>query len=153
MEQNYQYNQGNAYNNQQQYGYQQQYSQQQYGYQYPVQVPAYRQSSPSAESVVASYAEQAFSKGLAAAIMCQFPIASFVAIGFGHKAVKLADQAKTMAQTYGISAGGKANAAKILGMVGKIAGIVYSVSWGIGILYYVIYFVAYLFILLAMGGY
>ncbi len=136
MEQNYQYDQGNTYGNQQQYS-----------HQYPAQTPGNQQWS--AEQIVAAYADEAFGKSLASAIMSQFPVASFFAIGFGHKGLKLVDQARAAAAYYGISAGGKATAAKVLGTIGKIAGIVYSVVWSLYAVIYAVYFL--LLILMAFA--
>lgn len=133
MEQNYQYDQGNSYGNQQ------------YGYQYPVQTPVYQQPNQSAEQIVATYADEAFSKGLASTIMSQFPIASFIAIGFGNKSLQLVDKAREVAAYYGVSAGGKTTAAKVLGKIGKIVGIVNSILWSVYGVIYAVYILLMIF--------
>ena len=73
--------------------------------------------------------KSAFSKGLASVIMAEMPVASIIAIFMGNKALKLADSANALAAQYGISAGGKCVAAKVLGEIGKIVGIVMTILW------------------------
>lgn len=80
---------------------------------------------------VESCTGSAFGKCLAAAIMAWFPICSIIAIILGSGGLKLVDRANELAAYYGVSAGGKNVAAKILGMVGKIAGIVMTAFYGI----------------------
>lgn len=83
---------------------------------------------------VKDYADAAFSKALAAAIMCEFPIASIIAIIFGSKGLHFAEAAKRLAAEQGIEPGGKVTAAVILGKIGKIAGIVMTAFWGVYLL-------------------
>ena len=82
----------------------------------PVQTPVQNTVTPAA---VEQAVNDAFGKCLAAAIMCQFPVASIIAIFFGFQGLNMLENAKAMAAGAGISVGGKAIAAKILGMVGK----------------------------------
>lgn len=80
---------------------------------------------------VDSCVENAFGKGLAATIMAWFPIASIIAIIFGNKAQEMVESAKIMAAQRGVNISGKNIAAKVLGTIGKIGGIVMTVFWGI----------------------
>ena len=81
----------------------------------------------------------AFGKGLAAAIMAWFPIASIIAIIFGSKALALVSQTRALAQMRQRQASKKLIPAKVLGMVGKIGGIVMTVFW-------VFYFILIIFV-------
>lgn len=67
---------------------------------------------------------EAFSKGLTAAICAWFPVASIIAIAKGSKGLKKLAEAKNLAEQSGVSLSGKNIAARVLGMVGKIGGIV-----------------------------
>ena len=84
-------------------------------------------SNPEVESTVNS----AFGKSLAAAIMAWFPICSIIAIFLGSGGLKLVQAAIDRANQLGVQPGGKNVAARVLGMVGKIAGIVMTVIYGI----------------------
>lgn len=107
-------------------------------YQQPAyQQPAYQQPIPQLKEL----GDSAFGKGLAAAIMAEFPVTSIIAIIMGSKAQNLAAQAEAMAARYGVSAGGKCIAGKIMGKIGKIMGIVLTV-------FYAFYF---LLLIAAMG--
>lgn len=119
-----------------------------YGYvpQAPVMEQNYQQNR-AAEAYVKPIVDSAFGKGLAAAIMCEIPVASIIAIFMGNSAVSLVQQAEQMAAQYGISAGGKCTAAKVLGKVGKFAGIGFTI-------FYVLYFgflFLYLLFIVMMG--
>ena len=81
-----------------------------------------------------AYVEEAFGKSLAATIMCSFPVASIIAIVFGSKGLELVEKAKMSAATSGAKLSGKSIAATILGKIGKIAGIVMTVFWGLYLL-------------------
>ncbi len=112
-------------------------------YDVPVQDPysqSYTQPQPAAGSdpQVASLANSAFTKGLIAAILCEFPIGSIIAIFFGGTAQKLAQQAADLAVSLGISAGGKNVAARILGKVARIVGIVMTIFWAVYFLFIII---------------
>lgn len=95
--------------------------------QQPQKLPAHPQ--------VVSLANSAFAKGLAAAIMAEFPIVSIIAIILGFKAKSTSQQASNLAMQYNCEFPGKGVAGKILGLIGGIVGIVMTVIW-------VIYFVA-----------
>ena len=97
----------------------------------PVQTPVQNTATPAA---VEQAVNDAFGKCLAAAIMCQFPVASIIAIFFGFQGLNMLENAKAMAANAGVSAGGKAVAAKILGMVGKIGGIVVTACYAFSII-------------------
>ena len=94
-------------------------------YEAPQAAPAYNNCEADVEQLV----NDAFSSGLAATICAGFPVASIIAIGKGSKALKKREEAQKLAETYGFKLPGKNIAAKILGMIGKIAGIVMTVFW------------------------
>ena len=102
-----------------------------------MQAPAFEQASagngthPEVEACV----NAAFGKSLAATIMAFFPICSIIAIVFGCKGLRLVNEAIEKANRLGVQPSGKNVAAKVLGMIGKIAGIVYTVLYGIEFLY------------------
>ena len=103
-----------------------QYQQNQNQYYYaPAQQPIIP-SDPEADA----YVDAAFSKSLAATIMCSFPVASIIAIFFGSAGLDLVEKAKYLAAQRGVRLSGKNIAATILGKIGKIAGIVMTAFWG-----------------------
>ena len=71
-----------------------------------------------------------FGKALAAAIMSEFPIASIIAIFFGNNALKDVVCLTDIYRSMGIRIPGKLIAARILGIVGKISGIVCTCLYG-----------------------
>ena len=73
--------------------------------------------------------DESFSSGLTATICAWFPVASIIAIAKGSKGLKKLAEAKGLAQQYGINISGKNIAARILGMIGKIGGIVMTVFY------------------------
>ena len=87
----------------------------------------YTTPDPQVDALV----ESAFGKGLAATIMCGFPIASIISISFGSTAIGMVDQARQMAAQRGVNISGKNIAAQILGKIGKIAGIVMTAFWAV----------------------
>ena len=87
----------------------------------------YAPTDPQADALV----EGAFSKGLAATIMCSFPIASIIAIIFGNTALSMVAQARYIASQRNVKISGKNIAANILGKIGKIAGIAMTIFWGV----------------------
>ena len=99
------------------------------GVPYPMQDPA-----------VEAYVEAAFSKSLAATIMCGFPVASIIAIAFGSAGLNLVEQAKNLAAQRGVRPSGKSVAATVLGKIGKIAGIVMTAWWGFYVLFLILVF-------------
>lgn len=98
----------------------------------------YASSDPQVDALV----ENAFGKGLAATIMCSFPVASIIAISFGSTAIGMVDQARQMAAQRGVNISGKNIAAQILGKIGKIAGIVMTAFWAFYIFMLVIIMIA-----------
>ena len=102
--------------------------------QYPTGAPVYQQAptqqkNPALEAQLASYADAAFGKCLAACIMAWFPVTSIIAIVMGSNGLGIVQQAYDLAVRNGVSAGGKNIAAKILGKVGKIGGIAMTIFW------------------------
>lgn len=100
----------------------------------PETTPAPVPVQPNAASVQA-YVDAAFGKALASAIMCEFPIASIIAIIFGCKALSMMETAKAVAASMGIKPSGKLIAVNILGKIGKIAGIIMTIFWGIYLIF------------------
>ena len=101
---------------------------------FSAQPPVFTQTAEShsgSNPEVDACAGSAFGKSLAAAIMAWFPICSIIAIILGSGGLKMVKRANELAAHYGVSAGGKTVAAKVLGMVGKIAGIVMTVIYSI----------------------
>lgn len=94
--------------------------------------------SPEFDPAVDSYVDAAFSKSLAATIMCGFPVASIIAISFGSAGLDLVENAKRLAATRGVKTSGKIVAATVLGKIGKIAGIVMTAFWGFYLLMLII---------------
>ena len=92
--------------------------------------PVYQQQ-PQTNPHVEESAGSAFGKSLAATIMSNFPICSIIAIVLANKGLKLAKQTDEMAAYYRVEAGGKNVAAKVLGKIGLICGIVMTVIWSI----------------------
>jgi len=103
---------------------------------------AYQSSYTPNDPQVDTLVENAFGKGLAATIMCGFPIASIIAISFGSTAIGMVDQARQMAAQRGVNISGKNIAAQILGKIGKIAGIVMTAFWAFYIFMLVIIMIA-----------
>ncbi|MBR5517846.1 MAG: hypothetical protein IKV86_02335 [Clostridia bacterium] len=87
----------------------------------------YASSDPQVDALV----EGAFGKGLAATIICGFPIASIIALVLGNTAVNMVEQARQMAAQRGVNISGKNIAAQILGKIGKIAGIAMTIFWAV----------------------
>ncbi len=96
-------------------------------------------NSPGVMSQIQSLANSAFGKGLASVIMAEFPILCFIAIFLGGSAASRAKSASALALQNGVSAGGKCVAAKILGTIGMILGIIMSLFW---VLYIIIIIIA-----------
>lgn len=75
---------------------------------------------------------KAFGNGLASIILCEFPIASIVAIVLGSKAVRSVDNLKNVCGSRSdLSLNKKSIPARILGLIGKIVGIVMTVVYTI----------------------
>lgn len=96
---------------------------------------------------ISNVVNAAFGKGLAATIMAWFPVASIIAIFFGANALKLVNEGNAIAARYGYDTVGKNIAAKVLGNIGKIAGIACTVFYGI---YFVAFFFFFLIAILGM---
>ena len=90
--------------------------------------------APVRDPRIDTYADSAFSKGLAATIMAWFPVTSIIAIIMGSQSLSAVGIAQSLAASCGTSAGGKCVAGKILGKIGKIGGIVMTAFWGFYIL-------------------
>lgn len=107
----------------------------QYSYDYSQQA-AYGQypENSANDARIAELAGAAFGRALASVIIPGLPISSIISIVLGSKALKLTRQADELAAACGKRAGGKNIAAKILGKIGKIAGISFTVFWGVYIL-------------------
>lgn len=85
----------------------------------------------------------AFGNGLAATIIAAFPIASIVAIVLGNRALKTVENVRAVCLNQPeLTLGRKNRAAKVLGLVGKILGIVMTVFWPIyiGLIAAIVYF-------------
>lgn len=93
---------------------------------------------PTTDPTVESYVNAAFTKSLASVIMCEFPVASIIAIVMGSKGLEFVEAAKTLAAQRGVKPSGKNIAANILGKIGKIAGIVMTIFWGVYFLIFLI---------------
>ena len=96
---------------------------------YPGYTPVVEQPRPQNYSQVTESANSAFGKGLAATIMAEFPVTSVVSIFLGAAGLKKVKQTDEMAAYYGIKAPGKNIAAKVLSMIGLIAGIAMTAFW------------------------
>lgn len=104
-------------------------------------VPADIQQGSLAATENYSMVNSAFVKGLVAAILSSLPIGSIVAIFLGSASTKLVAKLRDHAAANGIKPSGKNIAAKILGLVGKIEGIVMTVYWAIFFVIYVIWLI------------
>ena len=127
-------------------------------YQQPVyQQPAYQQPMYQQPAVqretppeIAKKADSAFTKALIATIICELPIGSIIAIFLSIASRIPLREAQRLAELHGVSAGGKAVAAKILGIISLILSIVSTVIYAL----YSIYIVLYIFIFFAaLGGF
>ena len=88
---------------------------------------------------IASLANSAFGKGLAATIMANFPITCYISIFMGLAGLKKAKKAAALAEENGLSAGGKNTAGKILSIIGLAYGAYMSLTWTMVIAIYAIY--------------
>lgn len=84
--------------------------------------------------------ENAFSTGLAAAIMSEFPVASIMAIFRGQKGKKLVAEIDAITEQTGKSGGAKRLLAKIFSIYGFINGIVCTALYAFLGIYFTIYF-------------
>ena len=98
------------------------------------------QSNP-AEALAKDCADSAFGKTLASVIMAWWPVTSVIAIILGALGLKNVNKADEIASNYGVSAGGKRLAAKIMGKIGLIGGIAMTAFWFI---YFLIIIIAIL---------
>ena len=123
---------------------------------YSAQQPVYTQTTESRPRIIPEVEEcvdAAFGKALASAILgaiVAMPICTIIAIFLGNSALESVKKANEMAAYYGVSAGGKAIATKVLGMVGKISGIAMTVYWAVCFVLISVYFFVYLFIFLGI---
>ena len=100
--------------------------QQNYYAQSPVYTPTEYPRTPAPESEVERYASAALGKGIASMILSCFSlffVPAILAIVFGARAQSHSRTANRLARECGVSAGGKAIAGKILGIIGMISGI------------------------------
>ena len=95
---------------------------------------------PEADTELKEKVELAFSTGLAAAIMSEFPVASILAIFKGKKGKKLVAEIDSITEKTGQSAGAKRMLAKIFSIVGFINGIVCTAMYAFLAVYFSIYF-------------
>jgi len=97
--------------------------------------PVYTETSKPAEHPEKAEAdakiEATFGKALAATICAAFPIASIVAIVLGKQALDAWVEASDAAKRGGFRLTGKSVAVRVLGLVGKIGGIVMTAFWAI----------------------
>ncbi|MBR4287241.1 MAG: hypothetical protein IKT55_06020 [Clostridia bacterium] len=93
-----------------------------------------------------------FGKALASTIMSEFPIASIIAIFFGNNALKEIMELMDICRTMGMRLPGKLVAARILGIVGKISGIVCTCIYAGLAVFYAFYFILF-FGMFAMSGF
>lgn len=84
--------------------------------------------------------ENAFSTGLGAAIMSEFPVASIMAIFRGQKGKKLVAEIDAITEQTGKSGGAKRLLAKIFSIYGFINGIVCTALYAFLGIYFTIYF-------------
>ena len=101
----------------------------------------YEIQSNSAEAMARECADSAFGKTLASVIMAWWAVTSIIAIIFGAIGIKNVNKAEELETNYGVSAGGKKVAAKIMGKIGLIGGIVMTAFWSI---YFLILFIVIL---------
>ena len=98
--------------------------------------------------------ENAFSTGLAAAIMSEFPIASMMAISRGNKGKTMVAELDKITEQTGRSGGAKRILAKIFSIYGHINGIVCTALYafmGTYIFVYSLILLFYLFIFMVGG--
>lgn len=132
--------------------YQPQFQQPQFEQQPTYQQPVYQQPPqpdflpPDIQQMV----DSVFGKALAATIMCEFPIASIIAIFFGNNALKEIITLMDICKSMGIRLPGKLIAGRILALVGKISGIVCTCIYGGLAVFYTFYF--FLFFVMAMSA-
>ena len=101
----------------------------------------YEVQSNSAEALARECADSSFGNTLASVIMAWWPVTSIIAIILGSIGLKSVNRAEELEANYGVSAGGKKVAAKIMGKIGPIGGIVMTAFWFI---YFLIIFIAIL---------
>ena len=78
---------------------------------------------------VKQLADSAFGNCLASVIIPAIPVGSLISLILGAKGLKLANKATEIAVANKMFAGGKNIAAKILGKIGLITGIVMTAFW------------------------
>lgn len=130
------------------FNYQDSYSNMDYSTQQP-----YTQTTESRPQVIPELEEcvnAAFVKALVAAILGFGVGLPILPIIFGNNALNKVKEANELAAYYGVSAGGKAVAAKILGLVGKINGIIATVVWAVYIAIFSVYLFVYVILIGAM---
>lgn len=86
-------------------------------------------AAPERDPAIDILAGNAFGKGLAAVIMASFPVASIIAIFSGLKGLRYAKDANALAESQGVSVGGKGKAGRILSLIGAIYGGAMTAFW------------------------
>lgn len=94
--------------------------------------------------------DEAFSTGLASAIMSQFPVACIIAIIKGHKGKKLVSEIDVITEKTGYSGGAKRILAKIFSIYGFISGIVNTAAYASLATYFTVYAIVYFLVLVFM---
>ena len=94
--------------------------------------------------------ENAFSTGLASAMMSQFPVACIIAIIKSHKCKKLVSQIDVITEKTGYSGGAKRILAKIFSIYGFISGIVNTAAYAFLATYFTVYAIVYFLVLVLM---
>ena len=122
----------------------------QYNYQSPAEqyAPVDMQAPtvvPSVDQMVEEMSGGAFTKALLSTIFCAWPITSIIAIVLGCQALNQVNRIKELAEPYGIFAGGKYIAARVLALVGKFTGIAMTVIWGLYLLVILLYIFVFMF--------
>ncbi len=89
---------------------------------------------------VKKLADSAFGKALASLICSAFPVASFIAIFLAASGLSKSKKASKLAENYGVSAGGKNIAARIMSIIGLVESISMTAFWAFYIMYFVLIF-------------
>lgn len=100
---------------------------------------------------IASLANSAFGKGLAAVIMASFPISCYVSIFLGASGMKSAKKASELARKNGLKAGGKNTAGRIMSIIGLAYGAYMSLVMTALFVFYFFYFI--FFLMLSLGAF
>ena len=94
--------------------------------------------------------DEAFSTGLASAIMSQFPVACIIAIFKGRKGKKMVSEIDAITEKTGYAGGAKRILAKIFSIYGFISGIVNTATYAFLATYFTVYAIVYFLVLVFM---